>query len=139
MITGSDFFFWLALGLSVLALIAVKGALRRIGEVRREIVQLRRIQSIQETAILSLRGAMTAMSTGELGQEQRQEAMEQRMRELADRQESLLMRDPETRPYAQAIRMVQKGAPLEEIIDSCGLTRGEAELIVSLHGDPDHR
>ncbi|WP_035054082.1 DUF2802 domain-containing protein [Andreprevotia chitinilytica] len=40
--------------------------------------------------------------------------------------------DEET-PYAQAIRMAQLGADANHVATACGLTRGEADLIVALY------
>lgn len=114
----------------VVAAVAMLNAYRALSEVAR----LKRSLALQETAILSLRGALSAVFAEEFGQGQRQEQIEKRLRDLANRQESLLMRDPETRPYAQAVRMVQKGAGIDAVMENCGLTRGEAELIAALHG-----
>lgn len=135
----SGFFLLSAFFLGGFALLGGLAALYQVARIRRELLRLKRTCALQETAILSLRGALSILSTGELGQEQRQEMMERRIRDLADRQQSLLMRDPETRPYAQAIRMVQKGASVQDVMEHCCLTQGEAELIVSLHGDPGNR
>ena len=38
-----------------------------------------------------------------------------------------------SRPYQQAIRMVHKGASVDEIMSICEMSRGEAELIVMMH------
>jgi hypothetical protein len=40
----------------------------------------------------------------------------------------------EGRPYDQAIALVAKGADPERLVDSYGLTRGEADLVARLHG-----
>jgi hypothetical protein len=39
----------------------------------------------------------------------------------------------EDTPYAQAIRLAQSGADSDAICGECGLSRGEADLIVSLY------
>lgn len=39
----------------------------------------------------------------------------------------------EDSPYAQAIRLAQSGADSDSICGECGLSRGEADLIVSLY------
>jgi hypothetical protein len=36
--------------------------------------------------------------------------------------------------YQIAIRLARSGAPREELVTSCGLTRQEAELVMRLHG-----
>jgi hypothetical protein len=39
-----------------------------------------------------------------------------------------------SQPYAQAVRLAQRGAGTAELVAECGLSRGEAELLVRLHG-----
>jgi hypothetical protein len=41
--------------------------------------------------------------------------------------------DGDGRAYSQAIKLVQKGASVEELMEVCGLARGEAELIAMMH------
>lgn len=60
--------------------------------------------------------------------------LEQQVRRLTERQDQIELRGGGDRPYTQAIQMVQRGADVSELIASCGLTRGEAELIAMLHG-----
>ena len=42
--------------------------------------------------------------------------------------------DGRLKGYAIARRLARKGASAEELMNDCGLTRGEAELIHNLHG-----
>ncbi len=39
----------------------------------------------------------------------------------------------EPTPYAQAIDLARRGQPAGRVAESCGISRGEAELIVSLY------
>lgn len=39
-------------------------------------------------------------------------------------------------PYTHAIQMAQQGLDVSEVAASCGISRGEAELIVALHRSP---
>jgi hypothetical protein len=41
---------------------------------------------------------------------------------------------PESTPYNRAIQMARQGRDAGRISESCGVSRGEAELIVSIHG-----
>jgi len=68
-------------------------------------------------------------------------AMEQRLRELEAALEQLRGRlergglaDHREQLYAQAIRMVHRGAVAAELVALCGLSRSEAELIATMHG-----
>lgn len=40
---------------------------------------------------------------------------------------------PSVSPYTQAIQMARRGAGASEVASGCGISRGEAELIVALH------
>jgi hypothetical protein len=41
---------------------------------------------------------------------------------------------PEASPYQRAIQLARQGRDASDISESCGISRGEAELIVSMHG-----
>lgn len=58
--------------------------------------------------------------------------LEQQVRRINERQNVLEMRSVGDRPYAQASELVHKGADIEELMEACGLTRGEAELLVMM-------
>lgn len=40
-------------------------------------------------------------------------------------------------PYQRAIQLARQGRDVTSIAEGCGLSRGEAELIVSMHGRHD--
>lgn len=58
--------------------------------------------------------------------------LEQQMQRIIERQNGLEMRSAGDRPYNQASQLVNRGANIDELVDSCGLTRGEAELLVMM-------
>lgn len=41
--------------------------------------------------------------------------------------------NPNNQPYEQAIRMAQTGATVEDIVNVCGLSKSEAELVSMMH------
>lgn len=41
--------------------------------------------------------------------------------------------NPNNQPYEQAIRMAQTGATVEDIVNVCGLSKSEAELVTMMH------
>ena len=66
--------------------------------------------------------------------ESRLEAMEQRLRQVIRRQEEQLHTgDPGETSYGAAIRLAHQGANVEQLVNTFGLARGEAELIAALH------
>ena len=84
-------------------------------------------------AVQMLRDDFGALTAGAVGVGDRQARLEQRIKRLRERQDQFELQEPGSQPYAQAIRMVRKGADVEELVSTCGLTRGEAELIVMVH------
>lgn len=52
---------------------------------------------------------------------------------LNERQQELALKDPQSKLYSRAARMVQLGADVEEIMAECEMPRAEAELLLSLH------
>ena len=59
--------------------------------------------------------------------------LEDKLRRLTERQDQLSLREPVQQAYHQAIRLAHRGASVEELVEACGLPRGEAELIQVLH------
>lgn len=87
----------------------------------------------RETEVLSLQDDLRALCAGAVGVGAHVERMEQQLRRLAERQDQLDLRDPASHSYGHAIRLVQKGASVEDLVSECGLVRGEAELLMRLH------
>ena len=58
--------------------------------------------------------------------------LEQKVKRIIERQNLLELRASGDRPYTQASQLVHSGADIEELVDTCGLTRGEAELLVMM-------
>ena len=76
-------------------------------------------------------GALSAVIAG-LGS--RLVRIEQQLHGVSERQNQLELRPGGERSYSHAIRMVHKGADVNELVASCGLNRGEAELLLRVHG-----
>lgn len=53
---------------------------------------------------------------------------------LPDKLLQLEQRDPDTLSFAQAAKLVNMGASVDELTQACGLTQAEAELMRKLHG-----
>lgn len=88
----------------------------------------------QEAELLRLQTELSHFGAGGELTAGRQLEMAERVALLAEQQEQLMLRDDNAGPYLQAIRLAQRGEDTESLIESCGLSRGEAELISRLHG-----
>jgi hypothetical protein len=93
----------------------------------------KRILSKQLSAIDRIHKDMHALCAGAINMGKHVDDIEQRIRRLAERQDQLELRDPMEQTYAHAIRLAQKGADISELVESCGLARGEAELLLRVH------
>jgi hypothetical protein len=121
---------WLALGVALFALLVM--LFMSMGQARRAKEQAHRLDTMQN----DLRALCNAaVQVGERANklELSMKLLQQRQKELGVRQEQMGLAEPEARSYDQAIKLAQKGTSLEEIMDICDLSRGEAELIVMMH------
>lgn len=66
------------------------------------------------------------------------EALHQRIQALEARTPAVADATPmpTPSPYHRSIQLAQQGRSAAQIAESCGISRGEAELIVSLHNTP---
>lgn len=120
---------WLMAAAAALAVIAILA-----------VVVLQRIAARQAVILHTLQNDMRALCNAAVGMGDRVNQMERRLRQLSERQEALGLRqdqlnqeDPEARTYSQAIKMAHKGAGVDDLIEVCGLSRGEAELVAMMH------
>lgn len=125
------------IGIGILALlwaVSLIGLLRGQRRQRRELQSLQERLAGREAELDALRGDLTALTRASVGAGDHLVQVEHRVRRLSERQNQSEMRAVGDRPYQQAIQLVQGGADAEELIRQCGLTRGEADLIVMMHG-----
>ncbi|BAZ93902.1 hypothetical protein TspCOW1_11330 [Thiohalobacter sp. COW1] len=125
------------IGIGILALL---WAVSLIGLIRAQRRQRRELQTLQErlagreSDLSALQGDLAALTRASVGAGEHLVQVENRVRRLSERQSQTEMRAGGDRPYQQAIQLVQGGADAEALIRQCGLTRGEADLLVMLHG-----
>jgi hypothetical protein len=58
---------------------------------------------------------------------------------LPDKLSQIEQRDPSSLSFTQAARLVGLGASVDDLTQSCGLTKAEAELISKLHGSKQQK
>ena len=96
-------------------------------------VSLKRFMGNQKTTQRRLQQDMHALCAGGINLGKHVDILEKRIRRLVERQDQLELRDPLEQTYAHAIRLAQKGVNVNELVESCGLARGEAELLLRIH------
>lgn len=60
--------------------------------------------------------------------------LKEEQEQLAQRQQQFEFQDPEAKLYNRAVKLLEQGAGLDEIMDACELPRAEAELLMRIHG-----
>lgn len=87
----------------------------------------------RDCIIRELRQDLGALCTGASGVSGHLGRLDQQVRRLVERQDKVEVGDPANRAYHQAIRLIRNGADIGEVMDTCGLVRTEAELLIMLH------
>ncbi len=108
----------------IASVVLLAGTLRR---------QRRRINGM-EAQIEHLVSSINALCASAVGVDRRVVQLERRGREMRHRQENIETHQPGDRPYGEAIQMVHQGAAKSRLVEELGLSRSEAELLVTLHG-----
>ena len=73
-----------------------------------------------------------ALCSASMGAGEHVVRLEQQVQRIVERQNQIDMRVNIERPYSQATQLLTRGADIEELVETCGLTRGEAELLVMM-------
>lgn len=74
------------------------------------------------------------LRSGTIGVGKRMLELEKRTEKQDARLDESSQQDPQARLYSRAMKMVDLGAGIDELIAECELPKAEAELILRLHG-----
>ena len=121
----------LLLGLGLGLLLAGLAAL--VWMVRRLTVRLAEQDLQQRQRVEQLLKDVTSYQQGSITMGEELIALRDQLRRMEDKQQRIDQHDPQAMPYNQAARLVGLGASIEDLTQSCGLSKAEAELIARLH------
>ena len=113
-------------------LVAVLGW--RMRRLLSELAELRERLDRQEERTTGLQAELGALCKASMGAGERLVQLTNQIRRLDERQERTELQTLSDRSFERAIQLVQEGGTIEELMEQCGLTRGEAELLVTVHG-----
>lgn len=106
----------------------------------RHVRKLYRVQSAMELIVKELIKARDSnkkkfgeLQTVTLGTGQKILDLEQRIVAMDELQQEMSIQAPENKLYSRAVKMVELGADVDEIMRECELPRAEAELLLSLN------
>ncbi len=81
----------------------------------------------------SLKKQIGELHTGAVGVGNKICELDRSLKETNERQQDIVTMDPENKLYSRAVKMVELGAGLDELIAECELPKAEAELLLNLH------
>lgn len=113
-----------ALTTAALVLLFAQGVLAR-----RQIRQLR--HQLKERCD-TLGRELHATGSGSMGVGQRVVACERQLHELRGLMDEMRQNDPLRVSYDEASRLVELGADIDDLMNTCGISRPEAELVAAL-------
>jgi hypothetical protein len=95
---------------------------RQLNKVKQQLVKL-------ET---TLRAELTSVNSGAIGIGQRIIVAEKKLGDLEAVQDNQQHSNPENRPYLEAAALVEQGADASQLMEQCGLSEAEANLITMM-------
>ncbi|ARU57267.1 MAG: DUF2802 domain-containing protein [Pseudomonadales bacterium] len=93
-------------------------------------------QLLLKQELQKLRKDMQAVSNGSIGVGKRLLEIQDIQRKIDSRFDSLQKKDPGRVTYSEAARLVTLGAEIEDLMNTCGISRPEAELVTALQNKP---
>ncbi|CAM3942999.1 DUF2802 domain-containing protein [Pseudoalteromonas byunsanensis] len=123
---ASSLLTFVCLGLIFMLSKRLEGSHQQVVSLRQKIKDNHEQTSILRSEIAEVRSSL--MSIGK-----RLVACESYAKELAQQQAVQKYDDPDAKIYSRAVKMIELGADLEEIMRECEIPRAEAELLMSLH------
>jgi hypothetical protein len=113
-----------ALGCAALALLFLQGAMARS--------QIRQLRAQLKERCDNLGRELHATGSGSMGVGQRVVACERQLHELRTALDEMRRNDPLRVSYDEASRLVELGADIDDLMNTCGISRPEAELVAAL-------
>jgi len=102
---------------------------------KKEIFELKRYSSKLFSRLTGVMHDMQSMSNATYGIGKQINHINDQVKHIDARQDEIDIRDQGDKPIQQAIALVEKGCSMEEVMESCNLSRGEAELLIRIHGE----
>ena len=84
-------------------------------------------------ALRDARDDLSAVVSAALGVGQRVELLEEKVRRQTERIEQRDLSEPLQQSYRQAMQLIDSGADIPTLVERCGVTHGEAELLENLY------
>lgn len=121
---------WLALLLAIIFFITMLFLFKKMSKKAHSLeVLVKSLLAQQE----SNKKQFIEIHSGAVGMGKKLQQLDVVVRKTQENQVNLVASAPENRLYTRAMKMVELGASVEELMTDCELPRAEAELLVNLH------
>ena len=120
--------------LFLMLLVNINSLKRSLQQSKSELKQVKQFTAMQQKQLKDLSHELQAMTSAAYGVGKRINRLSAQLRELDDRQEEFDLKEQGAQSMQQAIALVHKGASIEELMETCEMSRGEAELLIMVHG-----
>ena len=121
---------WLALLLAIIFFITMLFLFKKISKKAHSLEVLVKSLLAQQEAN---KKQFIEIHSGAVGMGKKLQQLDVVVRKTQENQVNLVASAPENRLYTRAMKMVELGASVEELMTDCELPRAEAELLVNLH------
>lgn len=125
----------IAAGIGIIAMISIVLAiigLKKSDQLREQLRQLEQQNESLKTQVVMQSEELHEVRSGALAVGNKVKDLMVKFDLLSDKVQEVEYLDPETRLYAQAAKMVEAGASVDELMQECDLPRAEAELLLSV-------
>ena len=95
---------------------------------------LKKLNRSQQIRNKRLQEDMRALSKSAIGMGQKLLETDRRLNDVLKKQFAILNSQPEHPSYDQASHLIAMGATEKDLVNTCGFSHGEAELLLSLKG-----
>jgi hypothetical protein len=125
----------IAAGIGIIAMISIVLAiigLKKSDQLREQLRQLEQQNESLKKQVVMQSEELHEVRSGALAVGNKVKDLMVKFDLLSDKVQEVEYLDPETRLYAQAAKMVEAGASVDELMQECDLPRAEAELLLSV-------
>ncbi len=125
----------IAAGIGIIAMISIVLAiigLKKSDQLREQLRQLEQQNESRKKQVVMQSEELHEVRSGALAVGNKVKDLMVKFDLLSDKVQEVEYLDPETRLYAQAAKMVEAGASVDELMQECDLPRAEAELLLSV-------
>jgi hypothetical protein len=106
---------------------------KQIKHIRRDYdTRLEKVEQSDKQVVI-LRSENAELRTGLMSIGQRLVEFENKLIELEQLQAAKKYDDPDAKIYSRAVKMIELGADIDEIMRECEIPKAEADLLLSLH------